>query len=184
MPSTGTPSSSSSRRSGGAPRSYTEAGPPDRITPRGRRRRTSATPTSWGKSSENTPHSRTLRAISCEYWPPKSRTTTSSGATWRAETESPEDAASAACSARERARTLGDEEFADAKSVEGTDRRRFAASPHPHALLALELLALGLQRRRDRQLRPVELGDVAIAAGGHRGAQRAHQVERAVVLPR
>ena len=34
--------------------------------PRGRR--------DAGSSSENTPHSRTRRAISCEYWPPKSRT--------------------------------------------------------------------------------------------------------------
>ena len=37
---------------------------------------------------------------------------------------------------------------------------------------------------RDHQLRPVELGDVLVAAGRHRGAQAAHQVERAVVLVR
>ena len=33
---------------------------------------------SWGSSSLKTPHSRMRRAISCEYWPPKSRTRTSS----------------------------------------------------------------------------------------------------------
>src|SRR5947209_1479541 len=152
MPSTGTSSRSSSGRSGGAPASYTEAGPPDRITPRGLRRSTSPSSTSCGSSSENTPHSRTLRAISWEYWPPKSRTTTSSGATWRAKTESAEDAASVACSARERARTSADEEFAAAKLVEGTDRCCVAASAHPDALVALQLLALGLERGGDRQL--------------------------------
>src|SRR3954467_6463395 len=31
-----------------------------------------------GRSSLKNPHSRTRRAISCEYWPPKSRTSTSS----------------------------------------------------------------------------------------------------------
>src|SRR3954454_13226914 len=62
--------------------------------------------------------------------------------------------------------------------------RRLAAGSHPDALLALEVLALGLQRRGDHQLRPVELGDVLVAAGGHRCAQAAHQVERAVVLVR
>ena len=63
-------------------------------------------------------------------------------------------------------------------------RRPSAARAHADRLVALELLALGLQRRRDHQLGPVELGDVLVAAGGHRGAQAAHQVERAVVLAR
>ena len=44
-----------------------EAGPPERITPFGRRRDTSSAPTWCGRSSENTPHSLTRRAISCEY---------------------------------------------------------------------------------------------------------------------
>ena len=35
---------------------------------------------SLGSSSAKTPHSRIRRAISCEYWPPKSRTSTSSRA--------------------------------------------------------------------------------------------------------
>src|SRR5438067_1029314 len=57
------------------------------------------------------------------------------------------------------------------------------AGAHSDALFALELLALGLEGGRDGQLGSVELGDVPVAAGGHRGAQRAHQVEGAVVLP-
>ena len=44
MPSTGIPSSSSSGSSRGAPSAYTEAGPPERISPFGLRRRTSSTP--------------------------------------------------------------------------------------------------------------------------------------------
>ena len=53
----------------GAPSAYTDAGPPERIRPFGLRRATSSAPTWCGSSSENTPHSRTRRAISCEYWP-------------------------------------------------------------------------------------------------------------------
>ena len=53
---------------------------------------------------------------------------------------------------------------------------------HADRLVALQLLALALERRRDHHLRAVEGGDVLVAAGGHRGAQAAHQVERAVVL--
>ena len=57
-----------------------------------------------------------------------------------------------------------------------------AVRAHADRLLALELLALGLQRRRDHHLGAVERGDVLVAAGRHRGPQRAHQVEGAVVL--
>src|SRR5919199_2649902 len=53
---------------------------------------------------------------------------------------------------------------------------------HPDLLVALELLALGLQRGSHHELRPVELGDVLVTAGRHRGPQRAHEVERSVVL--
>ena len=53
---------------------------------------------------------------------------------------------------------------------------------HADRLVALELLALGLERRRDHHLGAVERRDVLVAAGGHRRAQAAHQVERAVVL--
>src|SRR5664280_3627769 len=53
---------------------------------------------------------------------------------------------------------------------------------HAHALVALQGLALRLQRRRHHHLRAVELRQVLVPAGGHRGAQAAEQVEGAVVL--
>ena len=63
-------------------------------------------------------------------------------------------------------------------------RRRLGRRLGAHAdrLVALELLALGLQRRGHHDLGAVEGRDVLVAAGGHRGAQAAHEVERAVVL--
>ena len=57
------------RRRGGAAREHDPARP---AAP------SSSTGTSCGSSSEKTPHSRIRRAISCEYWPPKSSTRTSS----------------------------------------------------------------------------------------------------------
>src|SRR5437763_259214 len=63
-----------------------------------------------------------------------------------------------------------------------TDSRSRRLGAHAYTLLALEVLALGLECRRHGQLRAVELGDVPVAAGGHRGAQRAHEVERPIVL--
>src|ERR687888_1208143 len=173
MPSTGIPSPSSSRSSFGAPSAYTDAGPPLRIRPFGRRRRTSSAPTWCGSSSLNTPHSRTRRAISCEYWPPKSSTSTSSCASAR----------SSASSSTGWSATTPEPWPRVSRSV-CDKRHRSAARRHADLLLALELLALRLQRRGDHQLGPVELRDVLIAAGGHRGPQRAHQVERAVVLAR
>src|SRR4051795_1498895 len=80
MPSTGMPSSSSAVSSFGAPSAYTLAGPPERMSPFGRRETISSIGTWWGSSSLKTPLSRTRRAMSCEYCPPKSRTTTSSTA--------------------------------------------------------------------------------------------------------
>ena len=53
---------------------------------------------------------------------------------------------------------------------------------HADGLLVLELLALGLQRRRDHHLGPLEGADVLVSAGRHRGLERTHQVEGAVVL--
>src|SRR3954449_7694523 len=207
MPSTGIPSSSSSGSSFGAPSAYTDAGPPERISPFGPRARTSSTPTWCGSSSENTPHSRTRRAMSWEYCPPKSRTTTSStargartsvafssttcgaarDAVTSASVTAPRDRGgprSAACgqprrwlpgSSRPRRLRLG---------VLGLRVRcgGRATRAHPDLLRALQLLALGLQRRRDHQLRAVELRDVAVAARRHRRPQAAHEVERAVVL--
>src|SRR3954469_23553205 len=140
-----------------------------------------------GSSSLNTPHSRTRRAMSWEYWPPKSRTSTSS------ERVAPAAAAGSrgvtSVSAKRRLlpdeRRLGDR-AAVLDHVVGRRRRRGgrAARAHADRLVALELLALGLERRRDHDLRAVEGRDVLVAARGHGRAQAAHQVERAVVLVR
>src|SRR5256885_1589689 len=76
MPSVGMPSSNSEGSSRGAPSAYTEAGPPDRISAEGLRLRRSSTDERCETSSEYTRASRTRRAISCEYWPPRSTTRT------------------------------------------------------------------------------------------------------------
>src|SRR5919198_6319023 len=82
MPSVGTPSWKICGLTCGAPSAYTEAGPPERISATGLRRRSSSALARWETSSEYTRASRTRRAISCEYWPPRSRTkTTSASAT-------------------------------------------------------------------------------------------------------
>src|SRR5215210_495679 len=123
MPSTGTPSSSSSGRSGGAPSAYTEAGPPDSTMPRGLRRSSSPSGTSCARSSENTPHSRIRRAISWEYWPPKSSTRTSSVVV--------------------RSGAAATEGVAALLLIQLVDRRRdlgLAVRPHAHVLVALQLL--------------------------------------------
>ncbi len=139
---------------------------------------TSSSGTSCGSSSANTPHSRTRRAISCEYWPPKSRTRTSSvaarrGGVGRLGGERLGAHSTSAGIAPPRCR-----------STPVRRMRRGRGGPHADLLVALELLALGLERRRDHHLGLVEGGDVLVAAGGHRGAQAAHQVEGAVVLVR
>src|SRR5919108_2674450 len=186
MPSTGMSSSSSSGSSRGAPGAYTDAGPPDRISPFGARRRTSSMSTWCGSSSENTPHSRTRRAISCEYCPPKSRTRTSSCATARSSASSSTGWSAAMpepCPRVTRSVLIDRSSSRVTRSV--CDKRdRPSSCGHADLLLALQLLALGLQRRRDHQLGPVELGDVLVSAGRHRAPQRAHEVERAVVLAR
>src|SRR5581483_6030555 len=82
MPSVGTPSSKRDGSTRGAPSAYTDAGPPERISAAGFRRRSSSAVDRCETSSEYTRASRTRRAISCEYWPPRSTTSTgrSSGA--------------------------------------------------------------------------------------------------------
>src|SRR5436190_8944776 len=183
MPSTGMPSSSKSFRSFGAPSAYTDAGPPERIRPRGLRRLMSSTSTVCGSSSEKTPSSRTRRAISCEYWPPKSRTSTSSVADFRgscaaapsvARTELSKDAGLKAYFVRRRPRTQEGEGHRGRGLVRGDGledllgvhaaherlgrlrrRRGCARGPHPDRLLTLERLAFALQRRRDHHLGPL-----------------------------
>src|SRR3954453_3611718 len=117
--------------------------------------------------------------MSCEYCPPKSRTTTSSVArgAWTSVVSSSTRLGTAVeavttesvmtprgCGgprSSTRARRAGwlpgsscAEELLLALRVR---RRGRAAGAHPDALGALELLALGLQRRGDHQLGPVEL---------------------------
>src|SRR3989440_4147225 len=76
MPSVGMPSSKMRGSTRGAPSAYTDAGPPLRTTACGLRARTCAAVTPWPTSSEYTRHSRTRRAISCAYCPPRSTTNT------------------------------------------------------------------------------------------------------------
>src|SRR5204862_5836867 len=85
------------------------------------------------KISEYTDISRTRRAISCVYWPPKSRTAILSVASMRR-----------------------------------------PALPGPSQLLSLlEDLPFGLDRRRDDQLRQLELADAPGALRSHAGSDAA-----------
>src|SRR5436190_11139291 len=183
MPSTGTPSSSSSRRSSGAPSEYTEAGPPDSTSAAGRRTMIWSKSVLCGRSSAKTPHSRMRLAISCEYCPPKSSTSTSSRAVsgGRTSTDSDETASVPVTplAAVGVAGTAAPSVIADCYSRR---HRGPAVGPHPDGLLPLELLALGLEGGRDHHLGALEVADVLVAARGHRRPQRPHQVERAVVL--
>src|SRR4051794_39920304 len=76
MPSVGMPSSKMRGSTRGAPSAYTDAGPPLRMIACGLRARIASGEIVCPTSSEYTRHSRTRRAISCAYWPPKSRTST------------------------------------------------------------------------------------------------------------
>src|SRR5438067_2946583 len=76
MPSVGTPSSKIAGSTCGAPSAYTDAGPPERISATGSRRLISSALARCEMSSEYTRASRTRRAISCEYCPPRSSTST------------------------------------------------------------------------------------------------------------
>src|SRR4051794_31808156 len=185
MPSTGMPSPSSSGRSSGAPSEYTEAGPPDSTSAAGRRSRICSVSIVCGRSSANTPHSRIRRAISCEYWPPKSRTSTSSRAVsgGRSSTASSETVSvpvTPLAAVGEAGTAAGS---VIAYCYPGRNRGP-AVRAHADGLLALELLALGLERGRDHHLGPLEVADVLVPAGRHRGLERSHEVEGAVVLLR
>src|SRR3954471_13020210 len=144
---------------------------------------------SCGSSSLKTPHSRIRRAISWEYWPPKSRTSTSSVAWDGVVPSTSRSSGSAPGTLRSgtwtRAWVSSEAALAASVIADGDPYRHLGASigAHPDRLLALELLALRHQGRRDHHLGAVELGDVGVAGGRHRGAQGAHQVEGAVVLP-
>src|SRR5436190_5024735 len=207
MPSTGGPSSSSSVRSSGASSEYTEAGPPERTSARGVRSRIAASGVSWGRSSANTPHSRIRRAMSCEYCPPKSRTSTSSSRTRTppggAAPMAPTAPSGPGRSHTEYATPASGASAERESSLPGTARTSRAAAgasvirdryrlgdrgapvrAHPDRLLALELLSLRLEGRRHHHLCALEVADVLVAAGRHRRPERAEQVEGAIVLVR
>src|SRR6059058_1521456 len=74
MPSVGVPVSKSVESHRGAAASETLRGPPDRMTPAGRRARIFSIGESGGQISEYTDSSRSRRAINCVYCDPKSRT--------------------------------------------------------------------------------------------------------------
>ena len=76
MPSTGTPASYSAASIDGAWSTWTDAGPPERMIPFGRRASISSNGIVRGTISEYTCASRTRRAISCAYCAPKSTTST------------------------------------------------------------------------------------------------------------
>src|SRR3954471_15739864 len=76
MPSVGMPSSKMRGSTRGAASENTDDGPPLRMIACGLRARIASGEIVWPPSSEYTRHSRTRRAISCAYWPPKSRTST------------------------------------------------------------------------------------------------------------
>src|SRR5260370_13163055 len=76
MTSIGARASKSTAGAAGAPSSYTEAGPPERMIALGRLASISATGMVDGTISLKTRHSRTRRAINCAYCAPKSTTRT------------------------------------------------------------------------------------------------------------
>src|SRR5438477_956198 len=68
------------------------------------------------------------------------------------------------------------------KSRTRTGRATSAKLGHPHALGPLVGLALGLDGRRDHELRLLELPDVRVAGRCHGHPEAPEQVQRAVVL--
>src|SRR3954454_24578019 len=176
----------------GASCAYTEAGPPLRISACGLRARTCSGVTVCGTSSEKTRHSRTRRAISCEYCPPRSTTRTgrSSGlASGRCTTS-----ASAAIVrrllrdrhvVRMRLAQTGRRDAHELRVVQLLDRRG-AAVAHRLPQSADELV----QDRRERPLvrdapldalghELVDVLDVALEIAILRERARAHRAERA-----
>src|SRR5918995_3227294 len=157
MPSTGTPASYRAASIDGAWSTCTDAGPPERMIPFGRRASISNRGIVRGTISEYTCASRTRRAISCAYCAPKSTTSTVSN--WDGST-------------------------ATSRCVPGPTYcwSRYASAAHADALAALEALAFGLQRGGHHDLGLLKLLDRFVAGSGHRCAQGAEQVQRAVVL--
>src|SRR4051812_15623656 len=190
MPSVGMPSAKTSGSTCGAPSAYTDAGPPLRISACGLRALTCAAVTPWPTSSEYTRHSRTRRAISCAYWPPRSTTRTgrsSAGRSGSARTS----AAIVRCLLRDRhvvRMAFAQPRRRDAHEARGLQilNLRRAAITHRLAKPADELV----QDARDRPLvgnaaldpfrhELLDVLDVALEVAVARGTTRAHRAERA-----
>src|SRR3954463_3506666 len=163
MPRVGMPCSKIAGSIRGAPSAYTDAGPPERMIATGLCRRISSSDARCDTSSEYTRASRTRRAISCEYWPPRSTTSTgrSSGSGWSSIT-------SAATVIR---RVLRDRDVVrmrlaqpcagdahEARLLHGLDRRR-AAVPHGLAQTADDLVQDARERPLVRHAPLDTLGD-------------------------
>src|SRR4051812_4170281 len=167
MPSVGTPSSKRPGSTDGAPSAYTEAGPPERITAMGLRRRISDAAARCETSSEYTRASRTRRAISCEYWPPRSTTRTgwSSAAGTSRFPRTPSSSAPAVIRrvlrdrhvVRVRLAQPGAGDADEPGALEGRDRRG-AAVPHRLAEAADDLVQDARHRALERDARLDPLG--------------------------
>src|SRR6476661_10502470 len=184
------PSAKTSGSTCGAPSAYTDAGPPLRISACGLRARTCAAVTSCPTSSEYTRHSRTRRAISCAYCPPRSTTSTGRSSAGRSGSGKTL-AAIVRCLLRDRhvvRMTLAQARGGDADELRALhllDRRR-AAIAHCLTQPADQLM----QDRRDRPLvgnapfdalrdELVDVLDVTLEVAVARRAPRAHRAERA-----
>src|SRR3954449_13560626 len=100
-----------------------------------------------GSSSLKTPHSRTRRAISWEYWPPKSRTSTSSERVAAAPAAGGRGVVRASATPGLLPADEGRGGYAPAVFGDRLGHRpcdRSARGPHADRLIALELLALRL----------------------------------------
>src|SRR5438876_1025078 len=190
MPSVGMPSSNTSGSTRGAPSAYTDAGPPLRISACGLRARTCAAVTPCPTSSEYTRHSRTRRAISCAYCPPRSTTSTGRSSAGRSGSGRT-SAAIVRCLLRDRhvvrvalAQTCRGDTH-ELRTLHLLDRRR-PAIPHRLAQPADELV----QDRRNWPLvrnapldslrhELVDVLDVTLEVTVARRPARAHRAERA-----
>src|SRR5215831_12604872 len=192
MPSVGIPSEKSAGSTRGAPSAYTDAGPPLRISACGLRARTWSGVTVCGTSSEKTRHSRTRRAISWEYCPPRSTTSTgrSSGlASGKGRTEASAPIVRRLLRDRHVVRMRlaqpGAGDAHEPRVVQLRDRRR-AAVAHGLAQAADQLMQDRRQRAlvRHASLDPlghelVDVLDVALEVAVLRERARAHRAERA-----
>src|SRR4051794_7737707 len=194
MPSVGMPRSKMRGSIFGAPSAYTDAGPPDRISATGFRARMSSTAARWETSSEYTRASRTRRAISCEYWPPRSTTRTGRSSALSSGRGAGNSRTSAApvirCVLRDRdvvrmrLAQAGAGDAHEARLLERVDGRR-AAVAHRLAEAADDLVQHACDRplERDASLDPLrdqllDVLDVPLEVAVLREAARLHRAER------